>query len=106
MNWDTSHLESDASRKVLWPILGLLCGLLAGGLRSWIAGVDELATIALVIAGGVVGSALGMAVVLATLYPLRRYDLGSLKGLMMLVLMAGLVLWFVVGYLRDLLAAH
>ena len=54
------------------------------------------------VAGGVVGSALGMAAVLAALYPLRSYDLGSLKGLMRLTLIAGIVIWFVVGYLRDL----
>jgi hypothetical protein len=104
MNWNASHLKSDASRKVLWPILGLLGGLFVGALRSWIGGVDELAAVSLVIAGGIVGSALGMAVVLAALYPLRTYDPGSLKGLMTLVLVASIILWFVVGHLRYLLA--
>ncbi|MGC8640302.1 MAG: hypothetical protein ACP5XB_10550 [Isosphaeraceae bacterium] len=104
MNGDRSYLGADASRKVLWPILGLLAGLLMGGLRSWLAGVDELAALSLVIAGGVVGSALGMVIVLAQLFPPRNHDLGSLKGLMSLVLAATLILWFVVGYLRILIA--
>jgi hypothetical protein len=104
MNGDPSHLESDASAKVLWPVLGLLAGLLVGALRSWLAGTDPLAAVSLVIAGGVVGSALGMVIVLAQLFPPRKYDLGSLRGLMSLVLAATLILWFAVGYLRILLA--
>ena len=72
LNRQLSHLESDASRKIVWPILGMLGGLLVGGLRAWVGSSDELATIALVIAGGIVGSALGMAAILATSYPFQK----------------------------------
>ena len=33
-----SILQSEASGAVLWPVLGLLAGLLLGGLRAWISG--------------------------------------------------------------------
>jgi hypothetical protein len=104
MSRDSSHLESDASYKVLWPIAGLLLGLLVGAIRSWIGRADEILAVSLVIAGGIVGSALGMGVVMAALFPLRSYNLTSLKGLLTLVLVAAIILWFVVGQLRYVLA--
>ncbi len=82
----------------------MLGGLLFGGLRAWIGGRGELTALALVIAGGLVGSALGMASVLATAYPFRKADLASLKGLMTIVLVAALLLWFVLSFLSDVLS--
>jgi hypothetical protein len=104
MSRDSSHLESDASYKVLWPIAGLLLGLLVGALRSWLGPVDELKRVSLVIAGGIVGSALGMAVVFVYLIPLRKYNPTSLKALMTMVLTVSIILWVVVGHLRYVLA--
>lgn len=97
------RLETDASRKVLLPIAGLLGGLAVGGLRSWLAEADELTAVALTIAGGVVGSALGMTAVLAQLFPLRTLGIGSVKGLLALAALSAVLLWFVLGYLRILL---
>jgi hypothetical protein len=99
----TVNLESDASTKVLWPVLGLFSGLLLGWLRAWISGASELALIALVISGGMVGSGLGMAAVFMTLYPVRTLKAPMLKGLMVLVLLAALVLWWILRGLADLL---
>jgi hypothetical protein len=104
MSRDSSHLESDASHKVLWPIAGLVLGLVVGAIRAWIGGATDLLAVSLVLAGGIVGSALGMGVVLAALFPLRSYNLTSLKGLLTLVFAAAIILWFVVGQLRYVLA--
>jgi len=82
----------------------MLGGLLFGGLRAWIDGSGELKALALVIAGGLVGSALGMGAILAISYPFRQRDLTSLQGLMTIVLVAAIVLWFVLNFLSDMLA--
>ncbi len=105
MDRHESHLESSASQKVLWPVLGMLGGLLLGGLRAWVGGGDELAATFLVIAGGLIGSVLGMTAILAMSYRFRKTDLNSVKGLMTIVLVAALVLWFILNYVKAVLNA-
>ena len=100
---DLKSLESEASSKVLWPILGLLAGLLLGGLRAWISGAGDLSLLALVIAGGIVGSGFGMAAVFATAYPVRAIRITSLRVLMVLVLLVALLLWWLLRSLAELL---
>jgi hypothetical protein len=80
--------------------VGLIGGLLVGGVRSWYVGSDPLAATGLIITGGLVGSTLGMAGVLAGAYPLRKRDLSSLRGLLILGLIAAIVTWFVLVMLR------
>jgi hypothetical protein len=104
MNRNLSHLDSEASWKTLWPILGMLGGLSLGGLLAWAGSSGELTTIALVIAGGITGSGLGMGAILAVSYRLQKGDLTSLKGLMTIVLVAAIVLWFILTFLSDMLA--
>jgi hypothetical protein len=103
MNRQLSRLASDASLKVLIPIFGLMGGLLAGWLRTWVRGTSEITSIALVISGGLVGSAIGMGAVLALAYPVLTTRLSSTKSLMALVLVAALTIWFVLSILRDLM---
>jgi hypothetical protein len=100
MDPEGSRPEESAPRKVLLPVLGLLGGLLVGGVRAWLWSGDPIRTAGLVIAGGLVGSTLGMAAVLATAYPLRRWNLSSLRGLLILGLIAAVVTWFVLVMLR------
>jgi hypothetical protein len=104
MDEHDSPLEASASFRVLFPVLGMLGGLLAGALRAWLGSGDPVASVGLVIAGGLVGSTLGMAAVLATAYPIRRVDLTSLRGLLILGVISAFVTWFVLGMLRDFLS--
>jgi hypothetical protein len=100
MEPDDSPLQRTASFKVLLPIVGLLGGLVLGAVRAWIFTSDPLLSVTLVIAGGIVGSSLGMAAVLATAYPFRKADLSSLRGLLILGLIAAIVTWFVLVMLH------
>src|SRR5262249_40282182 len=104
MDHQVSHLESNASLKVLPPILGLLVGLGFGGLRAWLYGVTDLGALALVISGGIIGSALGMSAVLLTAYRIGQADFRSIKSLAILVLVAALVLWFALTMLAPVFA--
>lgn len=94
MDRQVPHLESDASLRVLLPILGLLGGLGLGVLRAWLAGAADIGAVALVVSGGIIGSALGMSAVLLCACRLGQARLRSLKSLALLVLVAALVLWF------------
>jgi hypothetical protein len=102
MDEHESPFEASASRKVLLPVAGLLLGLLLGAVRAWVFTSDPLLATRLIIAGGLVGSTFGMAAVLAGAYPLRRTDLSSVRGLLILVLIAAIVTWFVLGMLRAM----
>jgi hypothetical protein len=104
MDRQLRHLESDASIKVLLPILGLLGGLGLGILRAWISGATELGAISIVVAGGVIGSAFGMSAVLLCSYRVGNAELRSLRSLAILVLVAAMVLWFVLTLLTPVFA--
>jgi hypothetical protein len=105
MDRQAPHLESDASLRVLLPILGLLGGLGLGALRAWLAGAADIGAVALVVSGGIIGSALGMSAVLLCAYRLGQADLRSLKSLAFLVLVAALVLWFAFTMLAPVFAS-
>jgi hypothetical protein len=105
MDRQVPHLESDASLCVLLPILGLLGGIGLGALRAWIAGAADIGAVALVVSGGIIGSALGMTAVLFSAYRLGQTDLRSLKSLAFLVLVAALVLWFALTMLTPVFAS-
>jgi hypothetical protein len=102
MEPDDSSLQRNASFKVLLPIVGLLGGLVLGAIRAWVFTSDPLQILTLIISGGFVGSTLGMAAVLATAYPLCRRNLSSLRGLLIMALIAAFVTWFVLGMVQAL----
>jgi hypothetical protein len=104
MDRQVRHLESNASLRVLLPILGLIGGLGLGALRAWLAGAAELGAVALVVSGGIIGSALGMSAVLLCAYRVGQLELRSLKSLTILVLIAALVLWFALTMLAPIFA--
>jgi len=97
------HLESDASLKVLLPIVGLLGGLGLAGLRVWLTGTGFPESVVELVTGAVVGSAIGMCTVLASAFPFRRVGLRSVRSLAVLGFVAGVVLWFAATYLRAVL---
>jgi hypothetical protein len=99
------HLESNASLRVLFPIVGLLGGLGLGVVRSWLSGAGEIGAMGLVVSGGVIGSALGMSAVLLGAYRVGRDELRSLRSLAFLVLLVALVLWFALTLLAPVFAA-
>jgi hypothetical protein len=103
MDRQVPHLESDASLRVMLPILGLLGGLGLGALRAWLAGAAEIGAVALVVSGGIIGSALGMSAVLLCAYRLGQARIRSLKSfaLLVLVLVAALALWFALTMLAT-----
>jgi len=105
MNRQVPHLESDASLRVLLPILGLLGGLGVGAFRAWLAGPSDIRAVALVVSGGIIGSALGMSAVLLCAYRLGQAKLRSLKSLAFLILVAALVLWFALTMLAAVFAS-
>jgi len=87
----------------LFPILGMMGGILLGAFRVWIIRADEFAAVSYVVQGGFIGSVLG-AVVAVAFAALERRSLTSLKKLMGLIVIVAVLLWAVVTLLRDLTA--
>ena len=56
MGRQVPYLKSDASLRVLLPILGLFSGLGLGALRSWLASAADIGAVALIVSGGIIGS--------------------------------------------------
>jgi len=98
-----SRLTRNASAFALFPILGMLGGLLLGAIRVWILRADEFAAIGYVVQGGFVGSVFG-AVVAVGVAALERRSLTSLKKLMGFIVVVAVLLWAVITLLRDLAA--
>ncbi len=83
-----------ASALVILPIIGLLGGLVLGAIGVSLAGGDELASLRVTIRWGVTGFFLGLALVVVLSVSLRRKDLVSIRGLLVLVAIAGVLSWF------------
>jgi hypothetical protein len=99
-----SVFERTASATAVFPIFGMLAGLLVGVIRARINFVDELTQLQLITRGGFVGFVLGAAIAVASvLWPGRR-GATSLRGLMLAVLVAALLGWFLVTTLFNGLA--
>jgi hypothetical protein len=98
-----SRLTRNASALALFPILGMLGGVVLGALRVWIVRTDELVAIGYIVKAGFIGSVVGVLVpvVLATL---ERESLTSVKKLMVLVAVASVVLWVIITLLGGLVA--
>jgi hypothetical protein len=103
MERQVPYLESDASLKVLFPILGLLVGLGLGGLRVWLAGISFPDAIAELLVYTIAGSVSGMLAVLISVFPALGLRLRSLRSLAILGLFAGFLLWFATTFLRAIL---
>jgi len=98
-----SRLTRNASAMALFPILGMLGGLLLGAIRVWILRPDELRALGYIVREGFIGSVLG-AVVLVGIAALERRSLKSLKKLMAYIVVVAVLLWAAITLLRDLTA--
>jgi hypothetical protein len=105
MNQQATKLARNASTTVIFPIAGMLGGLFVGGLRASGRGLDELAQIARVVKWGATGFFAGLAFVVLLSFSSRQQSIVSIRRLMVLVVVAGLLAWFfarilfgVIGY--------
>lgn len=90
-----------ASRAVIWPIAGLLGGLLVGVIRARIRGFVELDLLACAIRWTVTGFFTGLGSVLLLALPIRRRGAISIRRIMAVVAVAGIVAWFFARVLFD-----
>jgi hypothetical protein len=98
-----SRLTQSASVLVLFPILGMLGGIILGVIRVWILRGDEIAAVVHIVRGGFIGSVIGVvAAVLVAVLERRAFT--SVRKLMVLVLVVGVVFWAVITLIRDLVA--
>jgi hypothetical protein len=101
MDRPQSRLARSASALALFPILGLLGGILLGVIRAYIWRGDELMNLGLTVQSAVLGSLYGTAV--AVIFAvLERKNLTSIKRMMAIILVVAVVIWAVVTVLRDL----
>ncbi|MFO0889742.1 MAG: hypothetical protein U0790_11455 [Isosphaeraceae bacterium] len=103
MEHQVPHFESDASRLVLLPILGLLGGLGLGALRAWLNRASFPEAVVDPLTGAIVGSAVGMLAVLALAVPVRKWRIRSVRSIALLGLFSGFLLWFAATFLRAVL---
>ena len=103
MKQPNSRLAQSASAWALFPILGLLCGLVLGVIRANIRRWD-IQDIGLIVQGGFIGSVIG-AVAVVVFAVLERKHLFSLKKLMGLILVVAVLLAAVILLLRDLVGS-
>ncbi len=94
MNEPGTKLARNASTAVVYPIVGMLGGLFIGGLRAKVGGANEIDQIAFVIKWGVTGFFAGLALVVLLAFASRGRNIVSMRRLMVLVVVAGLLTWF------------
>ena len=94
MNRPGWALARNASSAVIFPIAGLLGGLSVGGLRAKGLGPDEFAQIACVVKWGITGFFAGLALVVLLAFGSWRQNVISMRKLMVLVVVAGVLAWF------------
>jgi hypothetical protein len=103
MKRNGSRLGTSASALALFPILGMLGGILFGLFRGWILNADAFTATAYFVRSGFVGSVLGAVVAVAAAV-LERGSVTSLKKLMVLIAVAAVLLWVVITLLGGLAA--
>ena len=100
----SSFLTKSASAMILFPILGMVVGLVYGAVRARAGRLDEFGTIELVVRCGFLGSVFGtlIGVAVATL---GWFRVTSLKRILVLVAVASVLLWALITLLRNLKAS-
>jgi hypothetical protein len=94
MNERATKLARNASTAVVYPIVGMLGGLFVGGLRARVRGAGEIDQIAFVVKWGITGFFAGLALVVLLASSSRGENIVSMRRLMVLVVVAGLLTWF------------
>ena len=103
MNQKATTLAQNASTAVIFPIAGLLGGLFIGGLRARGRGPHEFAQIECVVKWGVTGFFAGLALIVLLVFASWRQNLISMRKLMVLVVVAGVLAWFFARVLSTVL---
>ncbi len=105
MNQQAPNLARNASTTVMLPIAGLLGGLFVGTMRARGWAPDQFAQIACVVKWAVTGFFAGLAFVVLLAFASRHPQTVSVRKLMVLVVVAGVLAWFfarvlfgVIGY--------
>ena len=106
MNQKATTLAANASTAVIFPIAGLLGGLIIGGLRARGRGPHEFAQIECVVKWGITGFFAGLALVVLLAFASRGQNLISTRKLMVLIGVAGLLVWFFARILSALLGSE
>jgi hypothetical protein len=94
MDQKQPHLLMSASARAIIPIAGMLGGLGLGAVWANIQGADEFTGLFPVIRWGATGFFLGLALVVLLAFSTRREDVVSLRRLMVLVAISGLLAWY------------
>jgi hypothetical protein len=84
----------NASAVVIIPIAGMMGGLIVGGIRAWALGLTDLNELTCIIKWAVTGFFAGLALVVLLAIQFRGRDVISVRRLMALVAVAGLLTWF------------
>jgi hypothetical protein len=106
VNQQAPNLARNASTAVIFPIAGLLGGLIIGGLRSRGRGPHEFAQIECVVKWGITAFFAGLALVVLLAFASRGQNLISTRKLMVLVVVTGLLVWFFARILSALLGSE
>jgi hypothetical protein len=96
-------LSRSASAKAVFPIVGMLGGLLLGTVWAKVSRADELAAVHCVTRWAVTGFFVGLILVVFGALKLGRKDIISVRRLMLLAVIATLLCWYVVKILFDVL---
>lgn len=83
-----------ASGAVIWPIAGLLGGLVVGVVRARVRGLADLDLLSCVVRWGVTGFFAGLGSVLLLSIQFRCREAISIRRLMAVVAVGGIVAWF------------
>jgi hypothetical protein len=89
---------------VLFPILGMAGGLLAGIVTTWVRRFDEFVAIELIVRWGFLGSLFGAATAVMAAFLARR-NISTVKRLSVVIVAGAIVAWAVVMLLRSLSAS-
>lgn len=99
---DESRLLGNAAGAVILTIAGMMAGLGAGLMWSWMEGFDPFRQLGQVVSGGVVGMVIGLGLAIL-LVARQRGTFRSLKGTMAFIAVVAVVAWAIVSLLRVLL---
>jgi hypothetical protein len=99
-----SFLTKSASAMILFPILGMVGGLLYGAFRARAGRLDEFGSIELVVKCGFLGSVFGAMIAVAVAI-FGWKSVISLKKLLALIALASVLLWALITLLRSLTAS-
>jgi uncharacterized membrane protein AbrB (regulator of aidB expression) len=96
MDQDQRNFMRSASAQAIFPIAGLLGGLVLGAVVGTSGMPDELAKVFTVVKWGVTGCFVGLTLAVLLLIGLRRKDVVSVRSIMILTLIAAGLCWFAV----------